>query len=171
MKVVAWIQVETSEGLFALCFTPKGLAAVCFPGEPAPKAKADWRPPEAWATAAARELRAFLAGESVVSTLPLDAPRREGFESRVWEALRTIPRGRTKTYGQVAAELGSPRSARAVGAACRANPLPLWIPCHRVVAADGGLGGYRPGLAWKRLLLAREGVFFPENKEGRSVCL
>jgi methylated-DNA-[protein]-cysteine S-methyltransferase len=82
------------------------------------------------------------------------------FQQRVWAALRAIPAGRTRTYGELAAELGT--SARAVGGACRANPCPVLVPCHRVVAATGlgGFAGDRSGrkLAIKRWLLAHEGV-------------
>jgi methylated-DNA-[protein]-cysteine S-methyltransferase len=82
------------------------------------------------------------------------------FQRRVWAALRAIPAGETRTYGELAAELGT--SARAVGGACRANPVPIVVPCHRVVAADG-LGGFSgatagPRLAAKRWLLAHEGA-------------
>jgi O-6-methylguanine DNA methyltransferase len=75
---------------------------------------------------------------------------------RVLAALQAIPRGATQTYGAIAGQLGTPRAARAVGAACGANPLPLFIPCHRVVAAHGALGGFSAGRAWKKFLLAKE---------------
>lgn len=91
--------------------------------------------------------------------LPLATPGTP-FQRRVWAALRAIPAGETRTYGELAAELGS--SARAVGGACRANPVPIVVPCHRVVAVDG-LGGFSgatagPRLAAKRWLLAHEGA-------------
>jgi O-6-methylguanine DNA methyltransferase len=88
---------------------------------------------------------------------PLDLCAGSEFQRRVWRALRRIPPGRTATYGQIAQAIGHPRAVRAVGGACGANPIPVLIPCHRVVAAGGGLGGFSGGLAWKRLLLAREG--------------
>lgn len=87
--------------------------------------------------------------------LPLDI-RGTSFQQRVWHALRQIPAGRTATYGEVAARLGAPRAVRAVAQACAANPLAVAIPCHRVLAADGDLAGYRWGKARKRALLARE---------------
>lgn len=77
------------------------------------------------------------------------------FQKAVWDALRKIPRGQTKTYGEIAAAIGRPKAARAVGSACGANPLPLFIPCHRAVAQNG-LGGFGSGLPWKRLLLEME---------------
>lgn len=87
--------------------------------------------------------------------LPLDV-RGTAFQQRVWEALRKIPPGQTSSYAQVAAAIGAPRSVRAVASACAANTLAVAIPCHRVVRSDGGLSGYRWGVARKRELLARE---------------
>jgi O-6-methylguanine DNA methyltransferase len=75
---------------------------------------------------------------------------------RVLAELQTIPRGTTVTYGELARRVDVPRAARAVGTACSANPLPLFVPCHRVVAAHGALGGFSAGLAWKKFLLAKE---------------
>lgn len=79
------------------------------------------------------------------------------FQRKVWRALQRIPYGETRSYAWVAAAIGHPKALRAVGRACGANPLPLIIPCHRVVAANGALGGFSGGLAWKRRLLALEG--------------
>jgi AraC family transcriptional regulator of adaptative response/methylated-DNA-[protein]-cysteine methyltransferase len=87
--------------------------------------------------------------------LPLDVPATP-FQRRVWEAIRRIPAGETRTYGAVAADAGHPRAARAVARACAANPVALVIPCHRVVRGDGNLGGYRWGPARKRHLLEWE---------------
>lgn len=89
--------------------------------------------------------------------LPLDL-KGSVFQVQVWQALRHIPSGTTVTYQELARRLGKPRAFRAVGQACGANPLPLIIPCHRVIAADGSLGGYSSGLARKRWLLEHEGL-------------
>jgi AraC family transcriptional regulator of adaptative response/methylated-DNA-[protein]-cysteine methyltransferase len=89
--------------------------------------------------------------------LPLDI-RGTAFQQRVWRALREIPPGATATYSDVARAIGAPRAARAVAAACAANPLAVAVPCHRVVRSDGELAGYRWGLARKRALLAREAL-------------
>lgn len=88
--------------------------------------------------------------------LPLDI-RGTAFQQRVWQALRSIPPGTTVSYGELADKLGMPGAARAVAGACGANPLAVAIPCHRVVRSDGGLSGYRWGVARKRTLLEREG--------------
>jgi AraC family transcriptional regulator of adaptative response/methylated-DNA-[protein]-cysteine methyltransferase len=88
-------------------------------------------------------------------TLPLDV-HATAFRRRVWEALRRIPAGETRSYGQIAAAIGAPRAARAVGSACAANPVAVVVPCHRVVGSDGSMGGYAYGLARKRQLLDAE---------------
>lgn len=89
---------------------------------------------------------------------PLDLSQGTKFRLRVWSELLRIPRGETRSYGEIADDLGKRRAARAVGGACGANPIPVLIPCHRVLAAHGGLGGFSGGLEWKRGLLALEGV-------------
>jgi AraC family transcriptional regulator of adaptative response/methylated-DNA-[protein]-cysteine methyltransferase len=96
-----------------------------------------------------------VTGKAPHLDLPLDI-RATSFQRRVWEALRAIPRGEVRTYGQIAAAIGQPEAVRAVGRACGANPVALAIPCHRVIAADGGLGGYRWGVERKRQLLETE---------------
>jgi O-6-methylguanine DNA methyltransferase len=79
------------------------------------------------------------------------------FQQAVWREMQKIPRGQTRTYGDIAAAIGRPKAVRTVGSACGANPLPVFIPCHRVVAKNG-LGGFGSGLPWKILLLKMEGV-------------
>jgi len=103
-----------------------------------------------------RATLAYLRGEQDSLDLPLDVDATE-FQKRVWEQLRAIPPGSTRTYGEIALALGhTPASARAVGRACATNPVSLVIPCHRAVKEDGRLGGYRWGLERKRALLERE---------------
>ena len=96
-------------------------------------------------------------GRHPAASLPLDV-RGTAFQRRVWEELRRIPVGQTRTYGQVAAAVGAPGASRAVGSACGANPVPVVVPCHRVVPASGGIGNYGLGRARKRHLLEREGA-------------
>ncbi|WP_211243447.1 methylated-DNA--[protein]-cysteine S-methyltransferase [Chitiniphilus eburneus] len=97
----------------------------------------------------------FIAAPAQPLAIALD-PRGTPFQLRVWQALREIPPGQTASYGEIARRIGAPTAARAVAAACAANPLAVVIPCHRVVRGDGGLSGYRWGAARKRALLARE---------------
>lgn len=86
----------------------------------------------------------------------ISVPEGTPFQQAVWNALKKIPRGKTRTYGEIAAVIGRPKAVRAVGTACGANPLPVFIPCHRVTAKNG-LGGFGSGLPWKILLLKSEG--------------
>ncbi|MBO9662759.1 methylated-DNA--[protein]-cysteine S-methyltransferase [Dokdonella sp.] len=107
-----------------------------------------------------RELRQVVAcveGETSEDAVDLDIGGTD-FEQNVWRALSGIPAGRTRSYGDVAQDLGAPTAARAVAGACAANLLALAIPCHRVVRRDGAIAGYRWGTERKRALLAREGV-------------
>ncbi len=101
-------------------------------------------------------------GDVPAAELPVDV-RGTAFQQRVWQELRRIPRGETRSYGEVAAAVGAPGGARAVGQACGSNPVAIVVPCHRVVGAGGGLGGYAWGLDAKRSLLEREGAAGPER--------
>ncbi len=120
-------------------------------------------PPVVWHLAAAcRQLRAYFAGERSPFDLTID-PQGTPFQQRVWRALIAIPLGATRTYGAIAAEITAerpdqPTSARAVAAAVGRTPIPIVIPCHRVIGGDGSLTGYRGGLDRKRALLELEGA-------------
>ncbi len=107
--------------------------------------------------AAEAQLREYFAGARRTFDLPL-APHGTAFQQRVWTALRAIPYGETRTYGELAAAIGSPNASRAVGMANHRNPIPIIIPCHRVIGANGTLTGYAGGLEVKRKLLALEGI-------------
>jgi len=100
-------------------------------------------------------IRDFMNGEGSLTRVPLDI-RGTVFQRRVWDALRRIPRGKTRTYSEIAREIGAPAAVRAVGSACGANPVALVVPCHRAVRTDGGLGGYAWGLPVKEHLLEVE---------------
>lgn len=106
---------------------------------------------KAWA----EQLQTHLAGERPHLDLPLDV-QATAFQRRVWQALQAIPYGSTRSYGEIAADLGQPSAARAVARACATNPVAVVVPCHRVVREDGGLGGYRWGIERKKALLKRE---------------
>jgi AraC family transcriptional regulator of adaptative response/methylated-DNA-[protein]-cysteine methyltransferase len=103
------------------------------------------------------DVLARIEGRTPAGDLPLDV-QGTAFQRRVWEELQRIPLGQTRTYGEVAAAIGSPGASRAVGSACGANPVPVVVPCHRVVPATGGVGNYGLGPARKRRLLAQEGA-------------
>ncbi|MCP3678709.1 MAG: methylated-DNA--[protein]-cysteine S-methyltransferase [Deltaproteobacteria bacterium] len=111
---------------------------------------------------AAASLRYYFEGRTVEFSLPL-APSGTPFQRSVWRLLTTIPYGETKSYGWIAEQLGMRSGARAVGGACGSNPIPIIIPCHRVIASNGAIGGYSgggigEGLSTKKRLLALEGV-------------
>jgi methylated-DNA-[protein]-cysteine S-methyltransferase len=99
-----------------------------------------------------------LAGRALGALPPFDITAGTAFQQRVWSALRKIGCGQTQSYGEIARAIGKPKAVRAVGGACGANPIPVLVPCHRVLAANRKLGGFSGGLNWKRTLLAREGV-------------
>ncbi len=103
-------------------------------------------------------VRRAAAGEEVDTNGALRLVGGTLFQRAVWEAILSIPRGATVSYAELARRVGRPGAARAVGQAVGANPIPLLIPCHRVVGADGGLGGFGGGLPMKRTLLRQEGV-------------
>lgn len=100
-----------------------------------------------------RELDDYFEGRRHVFDIPVDLRLAHGFRLEVLRHLRDIPYGHTESYAQVAASAGNPKAVRAVGSACATNPVPIVVPCHRVVRSDGGLGGYLGGTAAKRLLL------------------
>lgn len=153
-------------GEFLAHFSADGLAQLDFPAK---RERGDAQSPSklpapfrAWAEQTQAALHAALSDSPrrapKITLPPLDLSRGTKFRLRVWAELLRIPRGETRSYGEIADELGKRRAARAVGGACGANPIPVLIPCHRVIAASGGLGGFSGGLDWKRRLLALEGV-------------
>jgi len=116
------------------------------------------RGPGAALNAAAKEFEEYFSGKRTVFDLQLDLSLSKGFRRDVLEHLRVIPYGQTESYTEVATASGSPRAVRAVGSACATNPLPVIVPCHRVLRSDGSLGGYLGGLEAKRALLNLESV-------------
>ncbi len=106
---------------------------------------------------AQQQLDAYFSGQRRDFDLPL-APQGTAFQRRVWDALRVIAYGQTLSYAELAQRLGQPNATRAVGAANGRNPLPIVVPCHRVIGADGSLTGFGGGLPCKRFLLELEGV-------------
>jgi O-6-methylguanine DNA methyltransferase len=110
------------------------------------------------------QLKRYFAGESVRFHVPLDLHTGTPFQRKVWRALRQIPHGQTRSYAWVARRIGCPRAVRAVGAACGANPVPILVPCHRVLRSDGSLGGFSAGVDLKARLLALEGRCIPSSR-------
>jgi O-6-methylguanine DNA methyltransferase len=165
MALVHTAEFETPIGSMLCATTERGLAYVRLP-RAGGRGFADWlhrfapgseaRTGFAPNKAAVQQILEYLGGKRSAFELPLDL-RGTPFQLRVWEALLAIPYGETRSYGDVARALGLPlRAARAVGTANGANPCAIVVPCHRVVAAGGKLGGYGGGLPLKRRLLALE---------------
>jgi O-6-methylguanine DNA methyltransferase len=104
-------------------------------------------------------LKGYALGEASLDDYPVDIPPGGELQSRVWAALRDVPRGETRSYGWLTRHVGEPMgAARAVGAAVGSNPIPLWLPCHRIIGSDGSLHGFGGGLAMKQALLEVEGA-------------
>jgi methylated-DNA-[protein]-cysteine S-methyltransferase len=120
----------------------------------------DWRHDRSALKAPTEQLKEYFAGERHAFELEL-APHGTEFELRVWQALREIPYGATASYGEIAARIGSPTGARAVGLANGRNPIAVIVPCHRVIGADGSLTGFGGGLPCKRYLLDMEAGRMP----------
>jgi methylated-DNA-[protein]-cysteine S-methyltransferase len=154
---------ETELGWIGVVMSPAGLRATTLPHSSRDGALgdvlalgADTEAPEAELTGLADRLRRYGRGEPVAFPDTLDFDSVSPFQRAVWQATQDIPRGQTCSYGELAARVGRPGGARAVGQAMARNPWPIVVPCHRVVASDGGLGGYGGGLHMKERLLSLE---------------
>ena len=155
MTTAGWTTHESPIGILTLTASGAGLTGVHFPEEPPALAGSRARP--GLLAAARRQLDEYFAGERRAFDLPLDLDAGTDFQRSVWRAVATIPHGATVTYGELARRSGRPGHARAAGGANARNPLPVIVPCHRVVGGDGALTGYAGGLDRKRLLLELEG--------------
>lgn len=155
--------LPTPLGTFTLAADPIGLCALLFPAEPSleptgPRLELAAHP---LLREAGQQLLAYLNRTRQGFDLPLSI-QGTPFQRQVWQQLRTIPYGQTRTYGELAAAIGDRHKARAVGGAAHANPLAIIIPCHRLIGAGGRLTGFGGGLAMKQTLLELEGVTIDE---------
>ena len=163
------LPIETSVGTYNARYSLAGLCGLDFPT----KQTAKTEPPKAaeqvpgrvqhWHAKTSRALKESLAGKVPKSLPPLDLSAGSAFQQQVWAALLEIRFGQVRSYGEIAEALGKPKATRAVGTACGSNPVPVFVPCHRVLAAGGGLGGFSGGLDWKRRLLQLEGIALRES--------
>jgi methylated-DNA-[protein]-cysteine S-methyltransferase len=172
-STTAWATVETPIGPLTLHRGPRGLTGLDFPNRGPARGEAA-RDPDALADAAA-QLDEYFAGRRTLFDLPLDLAGTP-FQRRVWAALRQIPFGTTTTYTELARAVGRPDIVRAVGAAVGRTPVPIIVPCHRVIGADGSLTGYGGGLQRKRALLdlerrAASGIDPPPDDALRQLTL
>ena len=163
---VAYATVDSPFGPLLLAATPRGLVKVSFPQfgteatleELATKISPRVLEAPARLDEARRELDRYFEGRLTEFELPLDWQLTEGFRKKAQQAINRIPYGRTRSYTEIARSAGNERAVRAAGTACGANPLPIVVPCHRVLRSGGALGGYGGGLPMKEALLKLEGV-------------
>ena len=160
---IAYTIVASPLGRLLVGATDRGISAVCLGDEDAPLEAAlrgeypaaELRRDDAGLKSWVAGILQRMEGRTPAPALPVDL-RATAFQRRVWEELKAIPRGQTRSYGEIAHRIGQPTAARAVARACATNPVALVIPCHRVVAGGGGISGYRWGVERKRRLLERE---------------
>jgi methylated-DNA-[protein]-cysteine S-methyltransferase len=163
---VAYTTTDSPFGPLLLAATPRGLVRLGLPNQDAEELLvelADRVSPRVLEAPAAldetrRELDLYFDGRLDHFELPLDWSLSDGFRLRVQRAIASIPYGQTRSYTEIALRAGNERAVRAAGTACGRNPLPVVVPCHRVLRSGGGLGGYGGGVPMKRALLELEGV-------------
>jgi len=163
---IAYTTTDSPFGPLLLAQTPRGLVRVSLPAydpdETLEELAARISPRVLEAPAeldeVRRQLDLYFEGKLTKFHLPLDWRLSDGFRVKVQRAIARIPYGQTRSYMQVAASAGNERAVRAAGTACGSNPIPIVVPCHRVLRSGGGLGGYGGGLPMKRALLELEGV-------------
>ena len=156
MTDIRYTYYETPLGITLLAADEHGLRLVSFAeGKRPERPQSAWQKDPAPFQEATAQLRAYFAGELREFDLRLSLIGTD-FQLRVWRMLQTIPYGETTSYGQLARRLGSPSAARAVGLANGSNPIPIIVPCHRVIGSNGSLVGYGGGLSNKKALLALE---------------
>ena len=151
---------ESPLGTMLLAASDRGLAGVWFVGQRHGPDSSGWReePQHPVLREAVAQLAAYFAGERTGFDLPLDLQAGTAFQRSVWDALRSIPRGGTTSYAELARRVGKPQAARAIGAAVGRNPVSIVVPCHRVLGTNGTLTGYAGGLERKTALLQLEGA-------------
>jgi methylated-DNA-[protein]-cysteine S-methyltransferase len=164
---------KTSKGWLGMLASPRGLVRLTMPSPTRADALAALKAPSGTLedpgrfAGLATRLQKFFEGKATEFPDKLDLSTVTPFQKAVWQAARRIPRGQTASYGRLASEIGRPRAARAVGQAMGQNPFPFVVPCHRVIAAGGRLGGYGGGEDIKRQLLRLEGVFVRASSRHR----
>ncbi len=154
--------VPTEMGVFCAEYTQNGLCRLYFPrGKKNMKDNSLTKQQQSWHRKTQWAVKAILIGRVPPALPPLDFPTGTVFRRRVWNMILTIPVGTVWTYGKLAWSINQPKATRAVGGASGANPIPVLIPCHRVIGANGKLAGFSAGINWKIRLLRIEGVELP----------
>jgi len=156
MSLVFYTTIESLVGPLLLASDERGLRRVSFEnGKRTTLLQSDWQLDEEPFAEVIRQLQAYFSGELKEFNVPLAMEGTE-FQLRVWNALRAIPYGETISYAQLAERIGNPKAVRAVGLANGSNPIPIIVPCHRVIGSDGSLTGFGGGLSTKKRLLELE---------------
>jgi methylated-DNA-[protein]-cysteine S-methyltransferase len=157
--VIRYTEIETPVGRLRVVADEQGLVSLSFPDSWSADDKPQgWTADRKFFLETEAALKNFFARGKALTGFKLGARRGTEFQFKVWDAIAKIPFGETRSYGEIAEAIGHPGAARAVGTACGANPLPLFVPCHRVLAARGAIGGYGPtGIETKKRLLKIEG--------------
>jgi len=158
------IPIPTADGNYLAHYSEKGLTELSWPTKKTARViSSNPKAPSQilrWHRTTSAALKSILAGRAPKNLPPLDWTGKTEFQQAVWREMLKIPAGKTRSYGEVAERIGKPKAVRAVGGACGANPIPVLVPCHRILAADKKIGGFSGGLDRKRSLLAREDVVF-----------
>ncbi len=142
-------------GWLELCVSDRGVTSISFIEEPSEPVTKSAHP---MMKKLAEELDRYFSGKLTTFSIPVALTAGSPFQRRVWKQLELIPYGETRSYADIARDVGNPRGCRAVGGANGSNPVPIVVPCHRVIKADGSIGGFSSGVHIKRKLLALEGV-------------
>jgi O-6-methylguanine DNA methyltransferase len=165
MLSLFYSRIDSPVGSLVIGVSDQGLAIIEFDRGELPKNRlaqsAHWQESPARTELVVHELREYFDGKRREFAVPLDLHGTD-FQKKCWKALLKIPYGKTRTYADIARAVGSPQGFRAVGMANHDNPIPIVVPCHRVLASDGTLGGYGGGLDVKRKLLELEGALQPK---------
>ena len=169
-ELIETFSLDCQLGLLRGAVSPRGLMALTFPNRDHSyfvqlvrkrSPGAELRQVEPDSLLAAREIQAYLGGKLREFSCPVDMEGLTDFSRAVYEAMLRVPYGHTTTYGDIACEIGQPKGAQAVGQASGANPVPIVVPCHRVLGSKGSLTGFGGGLATKQSLLALESLGLP----------
>lgn len=165
VRALRYTSFKTDPGWVGMLISPRGIAKLSLPQATEKTALDELElGPDAVRVSFERfdelvsRIREYFRGKQIDFADKLDTSEGTAFQRSVWSTCRTIPYGQTRTYAWIAEQIGKPRASRAVGNALGKNPLPIIVPCHRVLASDGGLGGFKGGLPTKKMLLKLEGI-------------
>lgn len=154
------VTIPTKYGSFKIAYSLKGLINLSFPPiSKRMKSKQDFKPKNSLEKKIYRDINTYFSGKPLVFSYQLDLSGSTPFQAKVWKALQKIHYAQVVSYADIAQKINNPKSFRAVGNACRKNPLPIIIPCHRVIKKNKSLGNFSGGIEWKQRLLNLEKVF------------